>query len=113
MFGSVHPRMALEFMHWLQKTDFQGHIYFDTFPRNEDPVREAEYNIRRCKALWAKAKALDAAGIDACLEKHDAMGTLELLERLESPAPAAADRTEREETRTEPPSRTNQPSAVH
>jgi len=30
---SVHPHMALEFVRWLQKTDFQGHIYFDTFPR--------------------------------------------------------------------------------
>jgi len=46
MFGSVHPLMALEFLSWLQRTSYAGHIYFDVFPRNEDPVREAEYNIR-------------------------------------------------------------------
>ena len=40
-FGSVHPTAALEFVLWLIKTDYRGHIYFDTFPRNEDPVREA------------------------------------------------------------------------
>ena len=35
----------------------QGHIYFDTFARNEDPVREAEYNIRRFKYYWAQVCA--------------------------------------------------------
>ena len=38
-FGSVHPVMALEVAYWLQELEYQGHIYFDTFPRNEDPVR--------------------------------------------------------------------------
>lgn len=81
MFGSVHPHMALEFVRWLQKTGFDGHFYFDTFPRNEDPVREAEYNIRRTKALWQKAAKLTQEGeLDALLQKHDAMGALELLE---------------------------------
>jgi len=83
MFGSVHGAMALEFIHWLQKVRFDGHIYFDTFPRNEDPVREAEFNIRRVKAMWAHAAKLEQAGIDGLLAKHDAMGALELIhERL-------------------------------
>lgn len=86
MFGSVHPALAVEFLHWLQKVKFDGHLYFDTFPRNEDPVREAEYNIRRVKALWAKAERLAAAGIDKLLAAHDAMGSLELIERLEQQA---------------------------
>ena len=83
MFGSVHPHLALEFIRWLQKVRFDGHIYFDTFPRNEDPVREAEYNIRRVKALWAQAAQLTKAGIDAVSAKHDALGALELFEKLE------------------------------
>lgn len=86
MFGSVHPYMALDFLRWLQKTNFDGHFYFDTFPRNEDPVREAEYNIRRTKTLWALAKQLTEDGeLDRLLEKHDAMGGLELLERAGLP----------------------------
>ena len=84
MFGSVHPHLALEFIRWLQKVRFDGHIYFDTFPRNEDPVREAEYNIRRVKALWAQAAQLTKAGIDAVSAKHDALGALELFEKLEA-----------------------------
>lgn len=92
MFGSVHSLGALELIRWLQRVKFDGHIYFDTFPRNEDPVRECEYNIRRVKALWAKAATLTRAGIDEMLSKHDAMGALELLERLEGgTVPAGAE----------------------
>ena len=84
MFGTVHGHMAVEFLRWLQKVRFDGHIYFDTFPRNEDPVREAEFNIRRVKALWAKAAQLTAAGLDEHTRAHDAMGAMELLERMEA-----------------------------
>mmetsp|Transcript_3853 Transcript_3853/g.11387 ORF Transcript_3853/g.11387 Transcript_3853/m.11387 type:complete len:187 (-) Transcript_3853:134-694(-) len=78
--GSVHPHMALELVRWLQKTDFSGHVYFDTFPRNEDPVREAEYNIRKFKRLWRQAKQLQQAGIDELMARQDAMAVLEMLE---------------------------------
>ena len=78
--GSVHPHMALEFVRWLQKTDFRGHVYFDTFPRNEDPVRECEYNIRKFKNLWRQARRLQQEGLDDLMARQDAMGVLEFLE---------------------------------
>jgi hypothetical protein len=85
-FGSIHPTAALEFVMWLIRTNFKGHIYFDTFPRNEDPVRECEYNIRQFKSMYHTAKALlegeHKQTLEECLKKHDAMGVLELLERL-------------------------------
>jgi hypothetical protein len=84
-FGSVHPAAALEFVLWLIKTDYRGHVYFDTFPRNEDPVREAEYNIRAFKRVYAQAQRLLSAGNGAALaalqSRNDAMGVLEWLER--------------------------------
>lgn len=52
-FGAVNPVAALELVAWLRRVHYDGHIYFDTFPRKEDPVREAEYNIRRFKASAA------------------------------------------------------------
>ena len=58
-------------------------------PRNEDPVREAEYNIRTFKKLWAKAKALRATGVDECLRRQDALGSLEILERLDGESSTA------------------------
>lgn len=83
-FASVNPTSALELVRWLQRVHPPGlHIYFDTFPRKEDPVREAAYNIRRFKALWARAARLAGAGIDRFADAHDAMGALELLERVE------------------------------
>jgi sugar phosphate isomerase/epimerase len=82
MLGSVHGAMALEMVVWLIKTRYDGHVYFDTFPRNEDPVREAEYNIRQFKALWARAHRLLAAGVEDVMARHDAMAALELQERV-------------------------------
>lgn len=86
-FGSVHPNAALEFVLWLLKTDFKGHIYFDTFPRNEDPVRECEYNIRAFKKMYAKAmkllsKEYDSGVLEKIWASHDGMGVLEMLEKL-------------------------------
>jgi hypothetical protein len=100
--GSVHAAGALETVLWLRKMNYSGVVYFDTFPRNEDPVREAEFNIRRFKSLWERAgRLLDGTvggsvarggeagrrgggggGIDALLARHDAMGSQELLEQL-------------------------------
>ncbi|KAG7668529.1 hypothetical protein KSW81_005293 [Nannochloris sp. 'desiccata'] len=79
IFGAVNPRMALELVFWLQKVNYQGHIYFDTFPKKEDPVAEAELNIKMFKALWKEAERLSNAGIEEFTARHDALGVLELL----------------------------------
>ena len=83
MFGSVHPSMALEIMYQLRKTDFDGHLYFDTFPQRSDPVKEAEYNIRRVKAFYRAAGSLLLENRDKLREVqsvHDAIGALELVD---------------------------------
>ena len=90
-FGSVHPTAALEFVLWLLKTGFNGHIYFDTFPRNEDPVRECAFNIRQFKKFYRLAETLLASGehaetVRSCWERHDAMTILELLEKINNPS---------------------------
>ena len=80
MFGSVHPHAALELCLWLVKTGFSGHAYFDTFPRNESPVEEAEYNINAAKVFWAKAKRILASPRLAQIWRdHDGLGALDLL----------------------------------
>lgn len=81
IFGSVHPLMAREFIYWLRRSAFGGHVYFDTFPRNEDPVRECELNIRQVKRLWEAAGELERTGLQSKLDAHDALGTLETLEK--------------------------------
>ena len=86
MFSSLHPTVAFEFVLWLRKTAFHkygGHIYFDTFPRNEDPVKEAEYNIRVFRKLWRKAGSWlrDSSDLSRIWDKHDAMSIMEKLEK--------------------------------
>ncbi len=55
--------------------------------RNEDPVREAELNIRTFKRMHRAAVRLLAdkgeSGIEAALTAHDAMAALELLETMD------------------------------
>jgi ribokinase len=80
MFGSVHPSMALEIMYQLRRTKFDGHFYFDTFPQRSDPVREAEYNIRRVKAFWYAASSMDTDRLKRVMDEHDAIGALELVD---------------------------------
>lgn len=91
--ASMHPHRP---MHSPQMHNGNaGHIFFDTFPLNEDPVREAALNVRRFKALWAAAGKLagssggggqsddgGGSGIGALLAGQDAFGALELLEGL-------------------------------
>jgi L-rhamnose isomerase len=78
MFGSVHPTMALEVIYQLWKNKFDGHIYFDTFPQRTDPVLEAEYNIRKVKALWKAASSIDQHKIQQAASEHDAIAALQI-----------------------------------
>lgn len=82
MFASVHGLMALEVVFWLQRSGYEGYIYFDTFPLNENPVQEAEYNVRQFKRLWRKAEKLSGLGIDRMLARHDTLGVLRMLEDM-------------------------------
>ena len=81
-FGSVHAAGALELVYWLRATRYGGHVYFDTFPEAEDPVREAAFNVRAFKRMWRQAVALEKDGMGEALLKHDAMGSLEMQEKL-------------------------------
>ena len=79
-FGSVSAASALEVVYWLRRSGYSGHIYFDTFPLNSDPVREAAFNIRTFKTLWRRAAQLQRAGLESLMDRQDGMGVLELLE---------------------------------
>ena len=78
-FGSVNSASALETVVWLRDVGYAGHIYFDTFPLNEDPVREASHNIATFKAMWRTADRLRTGGLEKFMTMQDAMSVLELL----------------------------------
>ena len=79
MFGSIHPSIALEAIYLLRQIGFSGHLYFDTFPQRTDPVKEAEYNIRRVKEFWNAVGMMDSDEIARVAKEHDAIGALELV----------------------------------
>lgn len=45
IFGSVNPVFAMEFIYYLRLYDYQGVVFFDTFPIREDPFEETQANI--------------------------------------------------------------------
>ncbi len=72
--GSVSLMQTLEFIYYMKKYNYDGTIFFDTFPLREDPVKELELNIQ----LFDKMSAfLDQIGMDeiaALVSKQDAIG---------------------------------------
>ncbi len=51
MVGSVHQLATIELLYYISKLNYNGPIYFDTFPdtTNMDPVKECELNIETVK----------------------------------------------------------------
>ena len=80
MFGAIHPSMALEIIYQLRRIGFSGHFYFDTFPQRTDPVKEAEYNIRRVKRFSAAVERMDPEEVQRVASEHDALGALALVD---------------------------------
>ena len=60
MVGSVHPIQTVELLVELQRIEYDGAIYFDTFPDHSglDPVAEAQTNIAAVQRLMAAADRL-------------------------------------------------------
>lgn len=58
------------------------HAIFDTFPLNEDPVLEAEANVRAARGMWARAGRLRRAGLEGCLAAHDGLCGMRLMAEL-------------------------------
>lgn len=79
MVGSVHLASTLELLCLIQDIDYQGVIYFDTFPRAEDPVAECSTNIAVIKALFQVATKLDRTTLKTAQSQHDAVASLQLL----------------------------------
>ena len=78
-FGSVSMKSALETVYWLRRLNYQGSIYFDTFPMREDPVEEAELNIKTFKKLWRSSALLLNDEFENLLREQDSMKILNYL----------------------------------
>ncbi|MDT2738843.1 sugar phosphate isomerase/epimerase family protein [Enterococcus canintestini] len=79
MIGSSTPFKTLEFLYYVKKHNFDGVIYFDTFPIIEHASRECEQNI---KMIQMMDKMIDYLGLDhiqSIIDKNDAVAANELM----------------------------------
>lgn len=79
MIGTASPFKMLELLYYLKKYDYQGVIYFDTFPVIEPAVEEAERNV---EIITYMEKLIDNLGLDyiqSIIDKNDAIAASKLM----------------------------------
>lgn len=77
--GSVSLMQTLEFIYYMKRYDYDGAIFFDTFPLRENPVAELELNI---KLFNAYSDLIDEVGMDniaSLIQRKDAIAVQQLL----------------------------------
>jgi len=72
MIGTVTPIQTLEFLYYIKTYNYDGVIYFDTFPEIEDPVKECEQNIKMIKFYDDLINRLGTEYIEDVVKKNDA-----------------------------------------
>jgi xylose isomerase len=78
MVGTVSLMQTLEFMYYLKKYDYQGAIYFDTFPIREEPISEIKQNVRSINKISSLVDQLGLENIQEIISKNDAVAVNEL-----------------------------------
>jgi xylose isomerase len=84
MVGTVNLLQTLELLFQLLRQEFDGVIYFDTFPdiTGLDPIRECENNIAMVNALWDIAKRLTSeTDLLESIKRQDAVVSQRLIRR--------------------------------
>ena len=79
MVGTVHPFKTMELFYYLMKYDYQDVIYFDTFPKREDAVRECEINVKMCRKLEENIRRIGLDRISEIIEEEDGIAASELM----------------------------------
>ena len=82
MVGTANPVPTVELFVELMRLDYQGVIYFDTFPELSglDPIEEARANILQCERLSRKAACLvDDPDLAAAIARQDAVQSQQLV----------------------------------
>lgn len=71
--GMVNLLQHLEIFKYLQDYDFQGFLYCDTFPVNEDPVKEYQMNTERILWLERTARRIATKQLEDLMEKQEGL----------------------------------------
>lgn len=79
MVGTVNLWKTIEVFYYLMKYDFQGAIYFDTFPKREGAVEECTANIRMCHKIEKIIENYGIEKIGQIIEKNNAVSVSDML----------------------------------
>ncbi len=82
MVGAVHERDTLELLHVLRVGDYDGTLYFDTFPIREDPAAELQANIAELQRLETVLDRVDQKALRAAQEEQDAIAITRALTEI-------------------------------
>ena len=83
MVGSVHPIQTIELLFELQRLNYDGVIYFDTFPDHSglDPVSEAKTNITTVNRFLDIAEFLSSnSALASAIARHDAPASMQIIQ---------------------------------
>jgi L-rhamnose isomerase len=83
MVGAVHPIQTIELLRELNRSGFDGPIYFDTFPdlTGLDPVKECEANIASVVNMLGVVDRLDKDNrLAAAIDAQDAVATQSIVQ---------------------------------
>ena len=84
MVAAVHEQATLELLRAVGRGEFDGAVYFDTFPDASglDPVAECEANIRTVRRMLEAVTVLEAdERLSGAQERHDPIEAQELARR--------------------------------
>lgn len=79
MIGAIHPFKILELFYYLKKYNYEGIIYFDTFPKREKAAEEAKMNIAICQKMERLVDSIGLQKINQLVERQDAVAAMEML----------------------------------
>ncbi|MHA5220020.1 sugar phosphate isomerase/epimerase family protein [Dysosmobacter sp. Phy] len=81
MVGAANFFQTLEVFYYLRKYQFDGIIYFDTFPKREADIDETRANLSMCRKMEELLDRIGMEQIAAAIENNNAAHTLETLIR--------------------------------
>lgn len=79
MVGTVHLWKTIEVFYYLIKYQFNGVVYFDTFPKRENAVGECEANIKMCRKIESLIHKIGLDEIEKVIEENDAITVSNLM----------------------------------
>lgn len=82
MVGTVNFWKTVEVMYYLKKYDFQGVIYFDTFPKRENAAEECEANIKMCHKIEQMIDTYGLKQMENVIAQNDAIAVSNMMVAL-------------------------------